>query len=71
VDLFEAIKRRRSVRAFARQAVKAENGAGARGGKLARWGTEPAIMAVSSSFERLEGESRYIQSTSYATEARW
>jgi uncharacterized protein (AIM24 family) len=31
----------------------------------------PGRIAVQSSFERLEGESRNIQSTSYATETRW
>jgi len=31
----------------------------------------PGRVAVQSSFERLEGEAQYIQSTSYATETRW
>lgn len=31
----------------------------------------PGRVAVQSSFERLEGEARYIQGASYATETRW
>lgn len=33
--------------------------------------TGPGRVAIQSSFERLEGEARYIQNHSYATEVRW